>query len=173
MSNKLIYSIFILFSFIILFSSCSDDDPIEAGVSVKVNNTFQSDAFTGGIELSIEEVFQTEFDALSATAVVSDDVEFPAYLLGLYDIDISENTISFDCVAGTNDPTYGDLFRILEPNTFDRYYFKFATPHNITGFESNNGAVTLSIVSDTEIAVVIGAGYDFNPDIAFSIELSN
>lgn len=157
----------------LLATSCSNDDPIETGVSVTVSNTFQSDAFTGGVELPIEELFGMDPNALFATADVSNSVEFSAYLLGLYDINISENSISFDCVAAAGDPTYGDLFRVLEPNTFDRYYFKFGTPHNISSSESNNSVVSLNIISDTEIVVVIGAGYDFNPDIAFNIELKN
>ncbi len=169
-------SLILLLSILILgTTSCKKDEipPIELGVSAKVNNTFQSDAFTNGVELAIEDLFMTAPDALSATASVSEGVEFPAYLLGLYDINISEESISFDCVADTNDPNYGSLFRVLEPNTFDRYYFVFDSPHNITSSESDNNSVSLNIISETEIVVVIGEGYDFNPDINFTIQLSN
>lgn len=169
-----VFSIIIAFAALSLgLTSCSGDDPIIEGSSVQVNNTFTSDAFTGGAELAIEDLFAQPAGSLFANSTVTDAVEFPAYLLGLYDINISADAISFDCVAASDDPTYGDLFRVLEANTFDRYYFNFDMPHNITGFEVNNDFVNLRIDSDTEIVVEILAGYDFNPDIQFTIELKN
>jgi len=112
-SNKTYLLLGLIFS-IVSFTSCD-------GSSVTVTNTFQSTAFTMGTEEAIEDLFQVTAGSLAATANVVDDVEFSAYLLNLYDIDIDENSISFEVVAQDGDPTYGDLFRVLEPDTFDRY----------------------------------------------------
>lgn len=85
----------LLFS-LVTFTSCDKDDdvstPIIPGSNVTVTNTFQSTAFTEGAELAIEALFQVPAGSLAATANVGDDVEFPAYLLGLYDIDIDQNS---------------------------------------------------------------------------------
>mgnify|MGYP001801156958 CR=1 FL=1 len=162
----------------ITFTSCDNDDdntkiaPIQAGSSVTVTNTFQSTAFTQDAELAIEELFQVPAGSLAATATVDDQVEFPAYLLNLYDIDISRNSIDFEVVAEADDQTYGDLFRVLEPNTFDRYYFTFTEAQNVNSFTSSNSSVTLRLDSDNVLVVEIGEGYDFNPDQSFSITLN-
>lgn len=160
-----------------LFASCSNDDdiklkPITSGSSVTVTNTFQSTAFTEDAELAIEALFEVETGSLAATASVSDGVEFPSYLLNLYDIDIDENVISFDVVAEAEDPTYGDLFRILEPDTFDRYYLTFDDDQNVNGFTSSNSSVNLRIDSNRVLVVEIGEGYDFNPEQSFTITLN-
>jgi len=156
------------------FTSCSDDDddPITSGSSVTVTNTFQSTAFTMDAELAIEDLFMQPAGSLAATATVGDGVEFSDYLLNLYDINIDENSIRFEVVAQADDPTYGDLFRILEPATFDRYYFTFAEAQNVSGFTSTNSSVDLRIDSDRVIVVEIGADYDFKPDQNFTINLN-
>ena len=173
--NKLFISL--LFSTVVL-TSCSDDDsntavqPITLGSVVTVTNTFQSTAFTNDVELAIEDLFMMPSGALAATANVGSAVEFPAYLLNLYDIDIDENTITFDVVAEANDPTYGDLFRVLEPATFDRYYLTFGEAQDVSGFTSSNPSVNLRIDSANILVVEIGEGYDFNPDQSFTITLN-
>jgi len=170
--------IFVLGLFISLgsFISCGDDDdvasPIVVGSSVTVTNTFQSTAFTMDAELAIEDLFQVPSGSLAATATVADAVEFSAYLLNLYDIDIDGNSIKFEVVAQADDPTYGDLFRVLEPATFDRYYLTFAQAQNVTGFTSSNSSVSLRIDSDQVLVVEIGEGYDFKPGQNFTITLN-
>jgi len=154
------------------FTSCGDDEPIVIGSSVTVTNTFQSTAFTMDAELAIEDLFMQPAGALAATATVGDDLEFDNYLLNLYDIDIDENTISFTCVAEQDDPNYGTLFRVLEPATFDRYYFTFAEAQNINGGSASNASVDLRIDSDNVIVVEIGEGYDFKPGQNFTITLN-
>lgn len=166
---------FYLFFGVFLFSlvtltSCNKDDII-IGSSVTVTNTFQSDAFTSGAELAIEDLFQVPAGSLAATATVGDGVEFSAYLLNLYDIDIDENSIYFEVVAQADDPTYGDLFRVLEPGTVDRYYLTFDEAQNVDGATSSNAAVNLRIDSDQVLVVEIGEGYDFKPGQNFTITL--
>lgn len=165
----------LLFS-VVTFTSCDDDDgipttPISLGSSVTVTNTFQSDAFTAGAELAIEDLFQVPAGSLAATANVGTALEFSAYLLNLYDIDIDENSISFEVVAQTDDPTYGDLFRILEAGTTDRYYLTFDQAQEVAEATSSNSSVNLRIDSDKVLVVEIGEGYDFKPGQNFTITL--
>ncbi len=162
----------ILFS-IATLTSCKKDEvkPITLGSSVTVTNTFQSTAFTGGTELAIEDLFMVDAGSLAATSIVSPTVEFPAYLLNLYDIDISESSISFTVVAEANDPNYGTLFRELEAGTTDRYYLTFNNSQSVNGFTSSNSSVNLRIDSDKILVVEIGEGYDFKPGQNFTITL--
>ena len=180
MKHLKLNSLFIALLFsVFTLTSCSDDDdnnsvtsPIALGSTVTVTNTFQSTAFTNDVELAIEDLFMMDAGALASTATVTDDVEFSAYLLGLYDINISGNSITFEVVAEANDPTYGDLFRVLEADTFDRYYFTFNEAQNVNGFTSSNANVNLRIDSANVLVIEIGEGYDFNPDQSFTITLN-
>lgn len=173
--SKVIFLPVGIFSTLLFITACDDEDPttpITTGSTVTVTNTFQSTAFTSDVETTIEDLFMQSAGALSATNTVSDGIEFPAYLLNLYDIDIDASSISFELVAQEDDPTYGDLFRILEPNTFDRYYFTFDQAQNIQGFTSSNASVNLRIDSDRILVVEISSGYDFKPGQNFTITLN-
>ena len=166
----------LLFS-LVTFTSCDKDDddvtvPITLGSSVTVTNTFQSTAFTGGDEQAIEDLFQVPAGSLAATANVGAAIEFPAYLLNLYDIDMDKNSIRFEVVAQDGDPTYGDLFRILEAGTVDRYYLTFDVAQNVTEASSSNSSVNLRIDSNKVLVVEIGEGYDFKPGQNFTITLN-
>lgn len=156
-----------LFS-VVMFTSCAK---IKYDSSVTVTNTFQSEAFTSGSEKPIEELFQMAEGSLAATATVSDDVEFKAYLLGLYDIDINKKEISFTVVAQEGDATYGDLYRVLEAGTVDRYYLTFDKDQKVDGFTSSDSAVKLRVDSDKVLVVEIGEGFDFKPGASFTITL--
>ncbi|MFK7933055.1 MAG: hypothetical protein AB8G22_06055 [Saprospiraceae bacterium] len=154
-------------------SSCNNDEvAINIGADVTVTNTLQATVNTGGVETTIEELFSLDAGALAASATVSNSVEFPAYLLGLYDIDIDENSISFELVAAADDPTYSAFFRTLEAGTTDRYYLTFAEAHNIESFSSSNDSVNLRIDSDQVVVVEIGEGFDFNPGSSFILSLN-
>lgn len=174
--SKLNFLFLGIFISLVTLTSCSDDDdatsPITLGSTVTVSNTFQGTAQTGGIETDIEDVFQVPAGSLAATASVDGTVEFPAYLLGLYDIDINENSISFELVAPADDPTYMNFFRILEAGTTDRYYLVFDEAQNVNGFTSDNASVSLRIDSNQILVVEIGEGFDFNPGSTFTITLN-
>lgn len=159
---------------LVFFTSCRNDDdrrfPISMGSKVTVANTFQA-AMTNGVETPIETLFNTPKDALSATANVSDSVEFPAYLLGLYDIDINQDSITFKLVAAENDPVYSAFFRTLESGTTDRYYFTFDNEQCVKRFKSTNPSVKLRIDSKKVLVVEIGEGFGFSPGAKFTIKL--
>jgi hypothetical protein len=165
------------FALTLLFISCKNDNdneatpPISNGVAVTINNTFQSTAFGLPNETPIESIFQVEAGSLFATATVSEALEFDNYLLNLYDVDIDENSITYTLVAPTDSETYGDIFRIIEAGTVDRYYLNFASPQNVNGFTSNNPSVSLRIDSATTLVVEISEGFNFNPGTTFTISL--
>lgn len=162
-------------SFFLVSCNNDDDNPVASqialGSEVTVNNTFQASAF--GIDNETDFAVLSGMNAgdFSANATVSNSVEFPAYI-GLYDIDISENSISFELIATADDPNFGSLFRTLEKGTFDRYYFTFNETQNVNGFTSSNASVNLRIDAANVLVVEIGEGYDFNPDQAFTITLN-
>ena len=175
--NKL-FLLSIAFSLVLLTSCRKDDDrhaatnPIAIGANVTVTNTFQATAQTAGVETTIEDLFMLPEGALAASASVTNTVEFPDYLLGLYDIDIAEDHISFELAAAVDDPTYGEFFRIIEAGTIDRYYLTFEEPQNVSGFSSSNPSVSLRFDSDKVLVVEIGEGFDFNPGTTFTITLN-
>ena len=111
-------------------------------------------------------------NSLNDTETVSGAVEFPDYLLGLYDVDIAEYSISFKVVAAADDPTYSPFFRVLEAGTFDRYYLTFDNTQNVNGFTSSNSSVNLRIDSDKVLVIEIGEGFDFNPGTSFTLTLN-
>lgn len=165
---------------IFTFTSCGDDDEVIAetpfitlGSSVTITNTLQADAITGGTETTIENLFGQPAGALAAMATISDAVEFPAYLLGLYDIDINESSIRFELVAPADDPTYMNFFRTLEAGTTDRYYLTFNQAQNVSGFTSDNSSVNLRIDAENILVVEIGEGFNFMPGETFTITLNN
>lgn len=158
----------------ISFSSCDDDDqviPIVNASTVEIRNTFQGINQTGGVEMKIEDLFGAPEGSLEATATVGAGIEFENYLVGLYDIDINENTIHFNMAAKTGDATYGELFRTIEAGSFDRYYLTFTDGHSVSSFTSNDAAVNLRIDSDKILVVEIGEGYVFQPGAEFTITL--
>lgn len=164
--------------FLLVFASCDDDEgdsstPIVLGSSVTVTNTLESDMITGGTETTIEMLFGLGEGALASNATVTDAVEFSNYLLGLYDIDIDENEISFELVASADDSTYMDFFRTLEAGTTDRYYFTFDKAQNVTGSTSSDASVNLRVDADTVLVVEIGEGFSFNPGSSFTINLED
>jgi len=159
---------------LLLFTSCGDDDdtPIILGSGVTVTNTFTGVAQTDGVETTIEDFFGQPEGSLAATTTVSSAVEFPGYLLGLYDIDIDESSISFELTAAADDPTYMNFFRTLEQGTTDRYYFEFDKNQNVNDFSSSNSSVNFRMDSDKVMVVEIGEGFNFNPGSSFTITLN-
>lgn len=160
-------------------TSCDKDDvaPSLLNAEVTVRNTLQTAADpsvggTRGVETPIETVFGLPQGALILTTSVSNGKEFHGYLDGLYDIDLSDEEITYNLVAPAIHPVYSNFFRTIEANTFDRYYFSFDRNHNISSGASSNSSVLLNIISDTEIMVQIGEGFDFNPGSSFAITLN-
>jgi len=145
--------------------------PIQFDDTVVLTNTFQSDEATNGEEIAVEELFGVPGNTYAQAAIIRDKFEYIGYLDGLYDIDLDPECLTFNLVATADHPVYGDLFRVLEEGTVDRYYFNFPEGHNVSSAVSNNGAVQLVVLSSTEFVVEIGEGFNFFPGESFKFDL--
>ncbi len=86
------------------------------GTKLTVSNNFQSEQQTGGNEVAFG-------NPATAPVVHGDrDPEFVQFI-GLYDIDIDAKAIRF--TYNLSDAFPFDPARVIEPGTFDRYYFEF------------------------------------------------
>ena len=170
---------------ILSFSSCNNDDddvsqPLTEGVNITLRNTLQDPNEAEGTYAAL---FGQADDAFDEFATLSNTTtEFATALAqagtplgdisGLYNIDFTENSIAFTLSPAADDPFWQNVFGVFPAGKFDRYYFTFSEPHNISSFSSTNSAVNLRIDSETVIVVEISEGYDMNPGIAFSISLN-
>ena len=173
MNNSLIkFLSFVFISTALLFTACEEEDiiveidPVEEKGTVTVRNTFQSELFGFPDEIPFGD---------TVTADVShSNIEFAGYL-GFYQIDFTSNSLSFELLdEAADNPDIAALFRVIEPGTFDRYYFTFSEAQNIGSVTVNNASVSVKINSDKELVVEIGEGYDFSPGNAvFTVDFEN
>ncbi len=172
---------------ILTISACSSNDdedrivdtgPLNEGVNLTLRNTLEE----GGPEGSFPGLFGLPDDAYDETATFSFSTsEFPTALAqpgspagdisGLYNIDLTNNSIDFTALPEADDPFWSNIFGQFPAGKFDRYYLTFSEPHNISGSTSNNTSVRLRIDSSTLVVVEISEGYDLSPGISFSIKL--
>ncbi|WP_299278923.1 hypothetical protein [uncultured Psychroserpens sp.] len=186
-----IYRTLILASLSILtFTSCDSDDdnstpttPLNEEVNMTMRNTLQD---PGEDEGTYPALFGQPDDAYDEMATLSNStIEFATALAqngtpagdvnGLYSIDFTESTISYSLIADPSDPFWAniaDVFGVFPNGKFDRYYYTFSEPHNISSFTTNNSSVNLRIDSDTVIVVEISEGFVVTPGASFSIILN-
>ena len=155
------------------------DNPCESSISfgseVNIRNTYQSSASssnggTGSVEIPIEDWLGVTPNTFVLNGIVVPGIEFEQYR-GLYNIDVSDNDISFVSVVDPDNPPYPGFIRTIEPGTFDRYYFDFAQPHGITTASADDDNIDVIILSDSEILVEVGPGY-YTGNSGFTIDLS-
>ncbi len=199
MNFKKLTSIFII---VITFFSCNDDkkttqSPLVNGTTITLRNTL-TDGFPETpypqLPLFVDGLSEGDFDeeaTLSntsiefATALKQDNVNFspvpgtvPPFIVnisGLYKIDFTENSISFELLPEESDSFWGPAVFNEGPyasGKFDRYYFTLSKAHNIKGFTSNNPAVNLRLDSDTSFVVELGEGYEIKPGLSFTVNLN-
>lgn len=160
-------------------AAAQDSGPLSEGTDVTLRNTLQD---PGEPEAPFPTLFGLAEDAYDENGTVSFGAsEFPTALAqpgtpagdisGLYDIDMSADSISFTMLPAADDPFWVNVFGEFPDGKFDRYYFTFSEPHNITGATSNNGSVSLRVDSATVVVVEIASGYDMNPPMAFELSL--
>lgn len=158
----------------------SQDGPLTEGVDITLRNTLQD---PGGDEIIYSNLFGLADDTFDEFGTISfTETEFPTALAqegtpfgdisGLYEIDFTEDNISFTILPEATDPFWQMQFGEFPAGKFDRYYFTFSTPHNIASGVSSNSSVNLRVDSETIIVVEISGGYDFNPGTTFNISLS-
>ena len=164
-------------------SSCGEDDdiiqPLTEGVDITLRNTLQD---PGEEEVTYPSLFGQADDAYDEFATLSNSTEeFPTALAqngtpagdlnGLYNIDLTENSIEFAVLPDNTDPFWMNVFGLFPAGKTDRYYFTFSEPHNVTGFSSNHSWLNLRIDSETVIVVELSEGYDLQPGVSFSVNL--
>lgn len=168
----------------LVLSACSsdpDDNGTEnillEGMTITLRNTLEEE----GSEGSFPSLFGQADDAFDETGTLSfSESEFPTALAqpavaggisGLYEIDLTANSINFTLLPAADDPFWVNIFEVFPAGKFDRYYLTFSEPHNIASSTSSNSAVSLRIDSDTVAVVQIAESYDMNPPMSFSISL--
>jgi len=154
--------------------------PLQEGMDITMRNTLQD---AGEAEATYASLFGQPDDAYDEFAILSNTTsEFPTALAqsgtpagdinGLYDIDFTENSIEFTVLPGEDDPFWSNVFGLFPDGKFDRYYFTFSEPHNVTSFTSDNPNLNLRIDSETVIVVELTGGYDVQPGVSFTVNLN-
>ncbi len=174
-----------IISFLLLtlfFIASSYAQPLTEGTDITLRNTLEE----GGTEVTYASLFGAADDAFDEFATLSNtEVEFataleqgsattglPFDINGLYEIDFTETGVEFTLLPDETDPFWVNNFEVFPAGKFDRYYFTFSEPHNITSAASNDTSVSLRIDSETTIVVEISEGYNFNPGISFFISFN-
>ncbi len=153
--------------------------PLQEGINITMRNTLQD---PGQSEVSYPSLFGQPDNAYDEFATLSNTVsEFPTALSqngtpagdisGLYDINLTQNSISYTVLPEVTDPFWSNVFGLFPAGKTDRYYFTFSQPHNVTGFSSNKDWVNVRIDSDTVLVVELSEGYDLQPGVSFNISL--
>ena len=159
--------------------SAQSGERLPIGADVTLRNTLQD---PGEPETAFPSLFGLPEDAYDESGTVSTSgSEFPTALAqpdtplgdisGLYDIDMTADSIRFTMLPTVDDPFWANVFGDFPAGKFDRYYFTFSEPHNVTGGSSSDGTVALRVDSPTVLVVEIGEGYDMNPPQSFEIAL--
>ena len=137
------------------------DDHVDAGldgVSIKIDNTIESQAF-GFLE-------ETPFGSQGPVAI-NDTIEFADCCDGFYVVDITDTQVSMKWIGDAQ------FARVIEPGTFDRYYFTFGQP--VLAGASINAASTLpanvTVTSPTTMTVEIGPGMQVGDGFDATIDL--
>ncbi len=157
------------------------DGPLTVMTDVGMRNTLQD---AGEPEVAYPALFGLADDAFDQFAWISnEDSEFPNALgvkdtpvgdiNGLYDIDLTEDSINFEVIAAPDDPFWKDVFGLFPEGKFDRYYFTFEVPHNVTGFTSDNPNLNVRIDSENVLVVELSGGYDLQSGVSFSVNLES
>lgn len=142
------------------------------GTSVTLRNTIQSSLGTSGQEVP-------NGDPETVTLVDHSGIPELTSFAGRYDIDLESDIIRMWFSTG---PGSGpDPSGVIEPGTFDRYYFDFDLgPNEFIAFASLNAsstvAPTVSVVDSDTIAVEFGPGLEigdgFNAFIDFEVSIN-
>ncbi len=115
------------------------------GVSVKIDNTIEAPAF--GFD------GETPFGSQGPVAINA-TVEFAACCDGFYVVDIDGTQVSMKWIGDAQ------FARVIEPGTYDRYYFTFGEP--VLAGARLNGASTLpanvTVTSPTTMTVEVAPG---------------
>jgi hypothetical protein len=158
-----------------------EESALSEGTDIVLRNTLQD---AGEEEATYASLFGQPDDAFDEFATLSNATsEFPTALgqegtpagdiNGLYNIDLTENSIDFEVIAAADDPFWSNVFGLFPDGKVDRYYLTFSEPHNIKSFTSDNPNLNLRIGSDTVVVVELTGGYDLQPGVSFTVNLDS
>ena len=176
---KLMKLVLLAATAMLALTACASDGVLTSGTEITLRNTLQD---PGEPETSFPGLFGLPDDAFDEFATLSaDEPEFTAALAqldtpfgdisGLYEIDLSENSIDVTLLPTADDPFWVNVFGVFPEGKFDRYYLTFSEAHGITSGTSSDDTVSLRIDSPTVAVLELSEGYDMNPGTTFSIEL--
>lgn len=134
----------------------AQDSAVFDDVTVTMNNTFQSEELSAGVETPFGE-------PLTATLTDGIAIDF------LYTFTFTGSTLTM--VPGTQIEGFA---RVLEPGFFDRYYLTFDQPI-LAGAVSNPEATlvpNVTVLSATELVVEIGEGMEIGPGFEAEIKFT-
>lgn len=172
----------------VTFTSCGDDDsapvipPIAEGNVVTVSNFYTGplgpEASADSVEFAL--LLEMSSGALDVSGTVSnDDVEIvnmlevsAAGINGLYDIDFTENSITFNETGSLDTENYwADSYRTIEAGTIDEYVITFSDAHNITSGTHSVTGLTFDVIDDNVVTVEISEGFVLSAGVTFTISL--
>lgn len=144
-----------------------------AGADITLRNTIQIAAAqdaggTGGVEVPIEVLLGAPEESLTVTGVTGDGVEFPGFIT-LWDVDVRADAIEFTNVVETE--PYPGFFRVIEADTFDRYYLETSADLSGVTPTTSDPAVAAEIDAEGRLVITVGEGYD-NRGTGFTVTLS-
>lgn len=144
-----------------------------AGAEITLRNTIQIAAAqdaggTGGTEVPIEVLLGAPEESLTVTGITGDGVEFPGFIT-LWDVDVRADAIEFTNVIETE--PYPGFFRVIESDTFDRYYLETSADLSDVTPTTSDPAVAAEIDAEGRLVITVGEGYD-NRGTGFTVILS-
>jgi len=151
-------------------TDCATAIPLITGTAVTLSSTFQHPNITLGSEVPIEDQFPTAGPG-TATATIGDGVEFENYAYDLFDIDMTENSITFTMVGDASNPYWNNLIGTpINANTYLRYYFALDGTHRITATSTTDQTANAFFSSSNElITVEISEGFSFMTGDSFRV----
>lgn len=139
-------------------------DVFPEGTTFSLRNTYEASApraegGTGGIEFDIEELRGVPAGSLVRSGTVAFSASEIDGFIGRWDVDVQGRSIVFRNAVDCDNPPDEDACRVLEVNTFDRFYFTFDRAIDTSRVSSSDFSVTAGEVG-TEILVTFGEGTD-------------
>ena len=130
-----------------------------AGMVAQAVNSFQNAQATNGAAMTVDAKGPVE---------ITDGVELPGFAFGVYDVDVTETSLTMTLVA--------DLAKLMitqyDDTTFDRYYFAFDTPitsAELSATTDENFSATVEIIEAGTTVTHAGAFVEGLP-VAFTFE---
>ncbi|MFK7962537.1 MAG: hypothetical protein AB8C46_01075 [Burkholderiaceae bacterium] len=134
-------------------TGCSSDDDVQASRVNQAVNIFQNSQATGGTPQTVD---------AKGPVDVTDAVEFPGFAFGVYDVNVTANSVTMKLVAQLENLQ----ITLYDDTTFDRYYFEFDREipfAELSNSTDENFSATVELVSPGTTVITSGAFVDGLP----------